>query len=246
MQGRAAASADPIAFRAARRFSTSDHIFVSVLWLALYAQWLTVVPIIAPDQVAGIVGPESAAKEGITGTIIAAGAAVALIVAPLAGALSDRLSALRGRRRPFLVSGILATCVSLALLALFGPGSSVLFYALAILNLQFWWNWTAGPYAGLIPDAVPADAQSVSSGWMNVMSILGTIIGNVLVAALYRPGRVLPVIGAFVALSLACLVLTLRGVREPPASGAEHSFDPAPLSGRFIWRPERTPISIGC
>jgi Na+/melibiose symporter-like transporter len=100
-----------------------------------------------------------------------------------------------------------------------------------------WWNWTAGPYAGLIPDVVPAGAASVSSGWMNVMSILGTIIGNVMVAALYRPGQVLPVIAAFVALSLVCLVLTLRGVHEPPASGAEHSFDPGAFVRSFYLAP---------
>jgi hypothetical protein len=122
-------------------------------------------------------------------------------------------------------------------LGLFGPGSSVLLYALAILNLQFWWNWAAGPYAGLIPDVVPAAAQSVASGWMNVMSIFGTIIGNVLVSALYRPGRVLPVIATFVALNLACLILTTRGVDEPPAAGAKDAFDLRAFIGSFYLDP---------
>lgn len=211
--------------RSARPFSTADHIAVSILWLALYAQWLTVVPTIVPDQVAGILGPHSAFREGISGSIIAAGAAVALVITPVAGALSDRLRTARGRRRPFLVSGIAAASIALALLVPFGPGSSILLYALAILNLQFWWNWAAGPYAGLIPDAVPAAAQSTASGWMNAMSIVGTILGNALVAALYRPGRMLPVIAAFVALNLTCLALTLRGVREPIAVGAGRPFD---------------------
>src|ERR1700687_5276434 len=99
MRGRVLPVTDSISTMPARQFSTVDHLLVSVLWLALYAQWLAVVPIIVPDQVAGIVGPNSAAKEGITGTIIAAGAAVALVVAPLAGAFSDRLRAPYGRRR---------------------------------------------------------------------------------------------------------------------------------------------------
>lgn len=225
MRGQVVSAIEPVRAARARQFSTADHVSVSVLWLALYAQWLTMVPIIVPDQIAGIVGPDVATKEGIAGTIIAAGAAVALIVAPVAGALSDRRRAPHGRRRPFLVVGMLGSCGALALLALFGPGSSVLLYAVAILNLQFWWNWASGPYAGLIPDVVSAGAQSVASGWMNVMSILGTIIGNVLVSALYHPGRVLPVIAAFVALNIASLVLTLRGVREPPAAGANDAFD---------------------
>jgi MFS family permease len=208
-----------------RPFPTIGHLSVSAVWLALYAQWLTVVPIIIPDQVAGIVGPNNTAKEGISGSIIGAGAAVALVISPIAGALSDRLHARRGRRRPFLVSGMLASSIALALLALFGPGSSIFLYALATLNLQFWWNWAAGPYAGLIPDVVPVVAQSTASGWMNVMSIVGTILGNVLVLVLYRPGHVLPVIVAFVALNLVCLSLTVLGWPEPSAAGTRRPFD---------------------
>jgi Na+/melibiose symporter-like transporter len=208
-----------------RRFSTADHLFVSALWLAFYAQWLTVVPIIVPDQIAGIVGPDSAVKEGISGSIIAAGAAVALVVVPIAGALSDRKRAPHGRRRPYLTMGVVGSCVALAMLGLFGPGSSVLLYGLAILHLQFWWNWAAGPYAGLIPDVVPPSQQPKASGWLNVMSILGTILGNVMVFALYSPGRVFPLFGAFIALALVLLLVTMRGVHEPPAPGAANAFD---------------------
>ena len=85
---------------------------------------------------------------------------MALVMAPVAGALSDRVRSAKGRRRRFLVAGMIGTCVGLALLVPFGPGSSILVYALAILNLQFWWNWACGPYAGLIPDVVPAASQA--------------------------------------------------------------------------------------
>ena len=207
------------------QFSTTNQVFVAVLWLALYGQWLTLVPIVIPDQIAGILGPSNPAKEGIAGTIGAAGALVALVVAPIAGALSDRARGARGRRRRFLIFGILGTCVGLALLALFVPGSSIFLYALAVLHLQFWWNWTAGPYAGLIPDVVPGIAQSTASGWMNVMSILGIIVGSALVYEFYAAGKILPVAAMFIGLNILCLLLTLAGVREPPAAGAETSFD---------------------
>jgi len=101
-----------------------QHVVVSLLWLALSAQWMTVVPIIVPDQVAVIVGADSAAKEGISGTILAAGAVVALIVAPISGALSDRSQHPRGRRRLFLIAGVLGSCVGLLLLLPFGPGAT--------------------------------------------------------------------------------------------------------------------------
>ena len=225
--------------RADAPFSTKDHIFVSILWLALFAQWVTVVPIIVPDQIAGLVGQDNVAKEGISGSVIAAGAALALILAPIAGALSDRWRGARGRRRPFLWSGVLGSCVGLFILTLFGPGGSVLLYALAFLHLQFWWNWAAGPYAGLIPDVVPAAAQPKASAWMNVATILGTILGNALLPLLYRPDRMLPIVIVFVALNLACLGVTLWRVREPPATGPSAPFDFGAFARSFYLDPRR-------
>jgi len=51
--------------------TTWQHVIVSLLWFALSAQWMTVVPIIVPDQVAVILGGDSAAKEAISGIILA-------------------------------------------------------------------------------------------------------------------------------------------------------------------------------
>ena len=143
---------------------------ISLLWLAFNAQWLTILPILIPDQVTAILGASAANREGVTGTIAALGAFVALLVAPLAGALSDRSGSARGRRRLFLIVGIAGSCAALALLIPFGPGSSIVLYGLAILHLQFWWNWAAGPYAGLIPDVMPPSQQAGASAWLNVMS----------------------------------------------------------------------------
>jgi Na+/melibiose symporter-like transporter len=206
------------------RFPVADQIAVSLLWFALFANWLTVVPVIIPDQIAAILGPDAAAKEGISGSILAIGAVMALVIAPMAGALSDRVRRAKGRRRPFLVAGIVGSCVGLALLAPFGPGSSIVLYALAILNLQFWWNWACGPYAGLIPDVVPASSQTSASAWMNIMSILGTFTGNAIAVVLYVHGHPAAAIAGLVAINLVCLAVTVTRVREPPSAGAGRPF----------------------
>jgi Na+/melibiose symporter-like transporter len=210
--------------RVASRVSTRRHVLVSLLWFALYAQWMTVVPVMVPDQVTTMLGHDAANKEGVTGTIIAAGAAVALLVAPLAGALSDRLRATRGRRRPFLLGGVLGSCIGLLLMIPFGPGSSLWLYLLAVLNLQLWWNIVAGPYAGLIPDVVPESGRAAASGWLNIMSVLGTIAGNVVMAAMYASGGPAAAVAVFIAITLACAALTIGGVREPPSAGAGQPF----------------------
>jgi Na+/melibiose symporter-like transporter len=199
----------------ARRFSTLTHVQLAALWFALFAQWMTVVPVIVPDQIARLLGPNAALKEGVSGSVIAAGAAIALVVAPLAGALSDRCVAPGGRRRPFIVTGMLGTCVALALLAPFDSAGTVLLYTLAFLHLQFWWNWAAGAYAGLVPDVVPPGERTRASAWLNVMTVLGSVTGNAVLLALYKPGHLGAALGAFIAIALVCLYFTVRGKREP-------------------------------
>lgn len=202
---------------------TGQQLRLSVLWFAMFAQWLTVLPVILPDQVGQILGAATANREGWIGTIAAAGAIVALVVAPLVGAFSDRLQAVRGRRRPFLIVGVLGSCVSLLLLIPFDAGGSIGLYVVAIINLQFWWNMVSGAYAGLVPDVVPEQDQPTASGWLNVMTIAGTIVGNILVAATYRSGHATTAMTCFVAISVVCLCLTLS-VHEPPSRGASDRF----------------------
>ena len=233
--GSGTAAALPL--RQSGAFSLWGQLSVSLLWFALFANWLTVVPVIVPDQIASILGPDAAAKEGIAGSIQASGAFVALIMAPLAGALSDRARHPLGRRRPFLVAGMIGTCIGLALLVPFGPGRSIWLYALVILNLQFWWNWLCGPYAGLIPDVVPAAEQARASAWMNIMSILGTFVGNGIAVVLYVHGDAGPAIAGLVIINLACLWLTLKGVHEAPALGPRHRLEILPFIRSFWLSP---------
>ncbi len=225
--------------RSSASLSNGRQAMLAVLWLALFAQWMTVVPVILPDQVAGLLGADQGNKEGIIGSVLGAGAFIALVVSPIAGAWSDRWRGARGRRRPFLVLGTLGSCAGLAWLASFGPGDSLALYTLAFLNLQFWWNCAAGPYAGLIPDVVSKDQHATASGWINVMSVLGTITGNAVLALCYRQGQPMIAILGFIALNLTCLLMTLVGAPEQPALAPL-----PPVSGRAwlrgFWLDPRT------
>ena len=104
------------------------------------------------------------------------------------------------------------------------------------MNLQFWWNWACGPYAGLIPDVVPERDQASASAWMNIMSMLGTMTGNGIAIALYVHGHPARPSSPLIVLNLACLLLTLRGVREPASSGSDRPFGSARSLARS-WLP---------
>src|SRR5438132_8209695 len=111
-----------------RRLTILDQFFISCLWLAYNAQWVALLPIVLPDQIAAIVGP--ARKELYNGLIPAIGATMSLLITPVAGALSDRSRSPFGRRRPFLLAGGIINVLCLLALAGFGRGSSLWLFAL--------------------------------------------------------------------------------------------------------------------
>lgn len=76
-----------------------------------------------------------------------------------------------------MIAGVLGSCIGLLLLLPFGPGASLWFYAAAFIFLQFWWNWVAGAYAGLIPDVMVEHEQGRASAWLNILSVAGTVAG---------------------------------------------------------------------
>ena len=84
--------------------------------------------------------------------------------------------------------------------ASFRPRRKPRLYAAAFIFLQFWWNWVAGAYAGLIPDVMVEHEQGRASAWLNILSVAGTVAGNVVVVATYKTGHPSGTTSAFVAL----------------------------------------------
>ncbi len=159
----------------ARRFTALDQFFVSCFWLASNIHWGALIAIVLPSQIAAIVG--DAQKEFYNGIIPAIGAAVSLVITPVAGALSDRSRSRFGRRRPFMLGGTLVNILFLLLLAPFGPGDNIWLFLLCYMGIQFGNNWSGGPYAGLIPDVVTHHQRGSASGWMGLMTAVGTLVG---------------------------------------------------------------------
>lgn len=207
---------------AQNRFTALNYACVSALWFSLYTQWIALVVVIVPMHVSDIVG--SSRKELDTGLVLGLGAWIALIVAPLAGALSDRTRAPRGRRRPFLIVGVVGSCVALALFLTPAAGTNIWIFAAVFGLWQFFGNWAAGPYAGLIPDVVPENGRATASGWMTVMTVLGSGLGVAAAGWFVAAKRYAGADAFLIVVMLGGLGVTLLGVREPPAQGAAQPF----------------------
>ena len=154
-------------FAGARR-----QLLLSLPWLVFNFEWGALL-IIMPSQIALIDGEVN--KVHNVGIILPLGALVALLVTPIAGALSDRSSSRLGRRSVYLISGGMINLIFLAAMALFGSGDSLALFMLCWLGLQFGANWWGGPYAGMIPDFIAEGERGMASGWMMAMSYVGTL-----------------------------------------------------------------------
>jgi MFS family permease len=208
---------------------------ISAMPFALSALWGALLTLIVPLQVEDLLRRSGLSAEQVTdkktaylGAVVAVGALMALIVPPLVGALSDTTTARLGRRRPFIIGGVLITV--LGLLGMMTPANLGI-YTAAYLLLQGGSNAAAAAYAGFIPDQVAPVQRGHASGWLGMMNILGNIAGLLLgfvglqratADALLTDSQQMLTYGLIIALLLVFLAITVAGVRERPLTGPVH------------------------
>ncbi|HEX6488776.1 MAG TPA: MFS transporter [Candidatus Dormibacteraeota bacterium] len=201
-----------------------DLALLNLLWLGLNLQTAALAPLVVPLQALALVTPgalASAEQARFIGLLGALGAVVALIVQPLTGALSDRTHASLGRRRPHIAWGT-ALAVAGALLA--GLAGGPVAFAVGLILLQVGNNATTASFQALLPDLVPHDRRGAASGWLGLMTIVGSAgslgLGYLLLASA-RPGSAQAGRGAFLFYVLGAAVLgvialaTIAVIREP-------------------------------
>lgn len=97
--------------------------------------------------------------------VTTAGLLIAIIVQPIAGAISDRSLSRFGRRRPMMVVWTLV-CMGLLCALAFSPAFAILFVVYCLLQGAS--NMAHGPAQGLIPDLVP-EAQHGAAGGVKAL-----------------------------------------------------------------------------
>ncbi len=172
------------------RMSQFRQAMLSLYWFGSSVHWTALLIITLPTQALLIGG--NAVKGTTLAQVLLAGAFVSMVVAPLFGAISDRVITRWGRRRPWMVLGTLMNILGLLALA-YVPRPNDLgtlpLYVLAFMWVEFWNNVATAPYAALIPDVVPADQRGSASGWYGLMSMLGSFVGGITGILFTRHGQ---------------------------------------------------------
>ena len=152
---------------------------LSLSTLAVFMAFMTPIQILLPLQLEHIdPGHKSTALAWVTG----AGALVAVVANPLAGALSDRTVSRWGRRRPWIVGGALAGAAGLALTA---AQHSVLGVALGWCVAQAGLNGMLAGVTTPVADTVPVGQRAEVSGWTGIMQSFGLVLGALLTTLLF-------------------------------------------------------------
>ena len=228
-------------------FRRIDYLKITIFGFAMAALWGSLHTIVLPTRLLDFV--PAAEKNTYLGMLTFAGLMLAMIVQPIAGAISDRSGFRWGRRRPFILAGTIVAMVFLSGIGWVG-GYIALFVVYCLLQMTT--NTTQGPYQAFIPEMVPEGKRGVASGVKSFLEIAGGVA--LLYPAAFFMGRYsaggeaswlwlsLAAPGALLLAAMAVTVLTVR--EKPGKSGAQLPLLPTILNSfkikvkahrDFIW-----------
>lgn len=205
MTGPVTVTAEPAA-----RVGTRWISLLSLASLGLWMGYFGPLQVLLPNQVQETSGDD---KTVVLGIVTGAGALVAALIGPIAGALSDATTARTGRRHTWIAAGALLAFAGLALLAV---QHTVLGLTLAWCMAQTGLNTLQAGLTAIVPDRVPVRQRGLVSGWIGLTQSIGVVIGVLLVTAVIAGtvgGYLL--IGVLVVLTAAPFVLATA---DPPAA----------------------------
>jgi MFS family permease len=186
-------------------------ITINLFWLGLNLRNNAVGVIFMPYLVDRFV--DEGLRNSALGGMRTAGLVIAMLVQPAMGILSDRSHSRFGRRRPFLLAGVVLDLIFLGWIALAGNYWSLL---AAVLFIQLSSNVSHGPLQALIPDLVPPDQRGRASAIKAIFELLPVVLLGLTIAPLVGAGQFGWAVIATGGGLLVILAITLVTVRETP------------------------------
>ncbi|MER6029697.1 MFS transporter [Streptomyces sp. NPDC001851] len=180
---------------------------------AIWVGWFGPLQILLASQAKDFAPGTGMSKETLLAWVTGAGAVVSLLANPLFGALSDRTTARRGRRTPWIVAGAAGGAVSLLLLARAGGVWSM---AVAWCLVQLTLNAAFAAVTAAVPDRVPRLQRGAVGGWLGAAQILGVVGGTGLATAAGGIGAGYTACAAFTVAGVLPYVLRYDDLRLPP------------------------------
>ena len=130
-----------------------------------------------PLKLKALVGLEAA--PGSLSLVAGVGALLAIFANPLFGRLSDRTTSRFGKRRPWLIAGLLGGSLGILVVAL-APNVAVVLIGWCLAQVSF--NALLAAQFAVIPDQIPAEQRGIVSGLVGVSLPIAAVSATFLVS----------------------------------------------------------------
>jgi len=193
-----------------------DHLTINSYWLGINIASSILTPVLIPYLVALFV--PDAEKNTYYGQLRVITLAVAMMIQPMAGYMSDRNTSRWGRRRPFIFWGALLNIVFLIVIGVSQNYQALTAYYVLLVGvtlLQVTSNLGHGALQGLIPDIVPENQRGKSSGVKTIMEMLPAIF-VIFIGPLVDKGKIWETIAIICIGFFLTMLVTVIFVKEEP------------------------------
>ena len=156
----------------------------------------------------GVLAPDD--KVAVLGLVATVGAVVGIITGPIAGVLSDRTQTRIGRRRPWLIGGILILALGSSVVAL-APSVPVLILGWSIVSIAG--GATGAAITPIVAERVPEAQRGTVGAIVGVATQLSGVLGYTIGGALTESLLLLFLVPVIVLAVVAAVFMIV--VREP-------------------------------
>lgn len=153
----------------------------------------------------------------MSGAIMAMDNIFALIMLPIFGAWSDKISHKKGKRTPFIFVGTILAVIFMTFLPIAANMRNLVFFIIALLFTLMSMSIYRSPAVSLMPDVTPKPLRSKGNALINLMGAVGTIAALGLVMFLVGEGETpnyQPLFAAVAVIMIVALIVVLTKVDE--------------------------------
>ena len=214
--------------------------FIAVLTLAYVGAFIAFVPLLSlltPMQAEALAPAD---KIGLLSLVTLWGAVTASLTNLAAGWASDRTRARFGRRRPWILCGLVGVLLAYGLIAKASTPAGLL---AGVMAFQFAFNLLFAPLHAIFADLVPHDQKGQVAAFIGIAAPMGAASGVLIAAPILSdiPTRLI-VLGLLVAVCILPLLLVWKETPPAPARPRKKAVAIASSPGKglnldfgFVW-----------
>lgn len=196
----------------------------TLAWIVLWTAQLTPLQLLLPLQL-DTPDNEAGWVRGVvsSGIVLGVGGLAGVLAGPVAGALSDRQSGSRPKRRPWALAGV---WIAAACLLCTGASTTALGIGAAWVGVCIGTAVASAAFAAMIADQLPPEQRGAASSAASSAQALGIVLG---VGAVVLLG--LSIAAGYVMLAIGVAVIgTLTATLLPDPSGSTAASPPMPAA----------------